>query len=59
VEGALGPDGYERSVSQARAAIPRLAAARLGPEERGLVLDFLERCGPFFGEEPARAARVG
>ncbi|BDG10819.1 3'-5' exonuclease [Anaeromyxobacter paludicola] len=59
VDGTLAPEGYERSVAQARDAVPRLAAARLAPEERALVLEFLERCAPFFGEEPERAARVG
>ena len=59
VEGTLAPEDYERSAAQAREAVPRLAAARLGPEERGLVLQFLARCAPFFGDEPERAARVG
>ncbi len=51
VDGALTPDGYAESAAQAREALPRLFARRLGPGERRAIEGFLDRCAPFF--EPA------
>jgi len=57
VEGSLSPVGYEASVRQARDALPSLFARRLEPAERELLAPWLERCGPFLGdEEPLRQA---
>lgn len=57
VDGALTPDGYGESVEQAREALPRLFARRLGPGERIELDGFLERCAPFFEITAARRLR--
>lgn len=54
VDGGLTPDGYAESVENAREALPRLFARRLGPGERAPLAGFLDRCAPFF-ELPAPA----
>jgi 3'-5' exonuclease len=57
VDGGLTPDGYAESVEQAREALPRLFARRLGPGERAWLGGFLDRCAPFFATSSEGALR--
>jgi predicted PolB exonuclease-like 3'-5' exonuclease len=59
VDGGLTPDGYAESVEQARDALPRLFARRLGVGERAALAGFLDRCAPFFEAVPAGAIGAG
>lgn len=57
LEGSLTPDGYAESAALARTLLPQLFARRLRPGERALLEGFVDRCAPYFGEEPAAPRR--
>ena len=51
LEGTLTGDGYAASGRSSREALPALFA-RLGPGERAILDGYLEKCAPYFADDP-------
>ena len=55
--GTISADSYRASVDSCRGRLPSLFAERLDPAAASLLTRFLERCEPFFEENPSLPMR--